>query len=71
MSQFKTWIGLIICDYMRSISMESSELVAIGKIAEIFNEILVMNVNHYDFIRIFIFLFSEKLINNSLSNVKS
>ena len=70
LSQFKTWIGLIICDYMRSISMESSELVAIGKIAEIFNEILVMNVNHYDFIRIFIFLFSEKLINNNLSNVE-
>ena len=70
LSQFKTWIGLLICDYLGSILSEDSQIYAIGKIFDIFNEILLNNVKYYDFVRIFIFLLSEKLINDNLLNVK-
>ena len=70
LSQFKTWIGLIICDYMSYKGTENSQLKALGGILEIFISILTEKVNNYDFIRIFIFLLKEKLINKNLSNME-
>ena len=70
LSQFKTWIGLIICDYMSHKETEDSQLKALGDILQIFISILKEKLNNYDFIRIIIFLLKEKLINKNLSKVE-
>ena len=68
LSQFKTWIGLIISYYMSFFA--SKQLHFLNKIEYILSLILEENVNYYDFIRIFIFLIKEKIINNNKSNVE-
>ena len=70
LSQFKTWIGLIICDYMSHKETEDSQLEALGDILRIFISILKEKLNNYDFIRTIIFLLKEKLINKNLSKVE-
>ena len=68
LSQFKTWLGLIICYYMSFFA--KNQLKTLNKIEFIFGLILEENISHYDFIRIFIFLIKEIIINNNVANVE-
>ena len=70
LSQFKAYVGLIICHYMSFFGKESTRLRIFDQIVYIFISILDRNVKHYDFIRILIFLIKEKIINRNLSNVE-
>ena len=70
LSQFKAWFGLIICFYMNYNGTEISQLRNLKEIVYIISSILEENVNHYDFIRILIFLITERITNKNESNVE-
>ena len=68
LSQFKTWVGLIVCYYLSCYGKK--QLRVLNTIAYIFSILLEEKLNYYDFIRIFIFYIKEFIVNENVSNVK-
>ena len=62
-SQFKTWLGLIVCYYMSIFA--NKQATVLSQIVYVFSLIWRENLSYYDFIRIFAFLSKEIITSNN------